>query len=60
MTQHYLYAWRNNSTRATYYGCRCRVTARGRMNTIRLEFDDGRILLTSGNAIRKVFPEQAA
>jgi len=49
----YRYCWRNNSTRASYYDCRCRVTARGKKNTIRLEFEDGRTIITSGNSIRR-------
>jgi hypothetical protein len=49
----YIYAWKNNSKRAEFYGQSCQVTARGKMNTIRLEFEDKRILITSGNSIRK-------
>lgn len=35
----------------------CRLTARGRMNSIRVEFADGYTMITSGNAIRKLKPE---
>ncbi len=44
-----------------YYWNRCgrkgqrrRVTARGRMNSIRVEFEDGFVMITSRNAVRKV------
>lgn len=35
---------------------RCKVTARGTKNSIRVEFADGYAMVTSGNAIRKVKP----
>lgn len=31
----------------------CRVTARGKMNSCRVEFPDGFVMITSRNAIRK-------
>ena len=35
-------------------GQRCKVTARAkRMNSIRVEFQDGFVMITSGNAIRR-------
>jgi hypothetical protein len=34
-------------------GQRCRVTARGRMNSVRVEFEDGYVMITSGNALRR-------
>lgn len=32
----------------------CRLTARGKMNSIRVEFADGYAMITSGNAIRRL------
>lgn len=49
----YLYVWGNNPVRVQYRGQRCRVVVRGRMNTCLLEFEDGRRLVTSRNAIRR-------
>lgn len=46
----YLYRWDRQGRK----GQRCRVTARGKFNSIRVEFEDGYIMITSGNAIRKV------
>ena len=37
-------------------GQRCRVLARGKMNSVLIEFEDGRKVLTSRNAIRKIKP----
>lgn len=37
-----------------YKGKRCRVLARGKMNTCLLEFENGEQLNTSRNAIKKV------
>lgn len=36
----------------------CRLTARGKMNSIRVEFADGYAMITSGNAIRRLTPPQ--
>lgn len=49
----YVYAWRNNEKRQTLYGRRCRVLARGSMNSIMIAFEDGQVEITSRNAIRK-------
>lgn len=48
----YIYRWNRHGRK----GQPCRVTARGRMNSIRVEFADGYIMVTSGNAIRKARP----
>jgi hypothetical protein len=49
----YRYAWKNNEKRATLYGRLCRVLARGRMNSIMIEFlDNGQREITSRNAVR--------
>lgn len=51
----YRYAWRNNEKRQTLYGRCCHVLARGRMNSILIEFTDtGQREVVSRNAVRKV------
>jgi hypothetical protein len=49
----YVYRWRNNAKRATLYGRRCRIVARGKMNTVLVEFENGERVTTSGNALKK-------
>ena len=49
----YTYAWGNNEKRATMKGRTCRVVARGRMNSVMIEFtDNGQREITSRNALR--------
>lgn len=48
--QMYIYRWDRQGRK----GQTCRVTARGKFNLIRVVFDDGYTMITSGNAIRKV------
>lgn len=50
--QLYTYRWDRQGRK----GQTCRVTARGKFNSIRVEFEDGYIMITSGNAIRRVRP----
>lgn len=45
----YVYRWDRQGRK----GQLCRVTARGSMNSICVEFIDGYRMITSGNAIRK-------
>lgn len=45
----YIYFW----NRCGRKGQRCRVTARGKMNSCRVEFEDGFVMITSRNALRK-------
>jgi hypothetical protein len=45
----YIYRWDRQGRK----GQRCNVTARGAMNSCRVEFDDGYRMITSRNAIRK-------
>lgn len=45
----YIYRW----NRCNRKGQRCRVTARGKMNSCRVEFADGFVMITSRNAIRR-------
>lgn len=40
--------------RAGLYRKRCRVLARGTMNSVLVEFEDGERVVTSRNAVRKV------
>lgn len=49
MTYPYLYYWHRQNRK----GQRCAITARGKMNSIRVEFEDGYRMITSGNAIRR-------
>lgn len=48
----YNYAWNRMGRK----GQRCRVIARGKMNSCRVEFEDGFQAITSRNALRKVKP----
>ena len=48
----YIYFW-NRPEGASRKGQRCAVTARGKMNSIRVVFEDGYIMITSGNSIRR-------
>lgn len=51
----YRFAWKNNDKRATLYGRACRVVARGRMNSVLIEFtDNGQREVVSRYAVRKV------
>ena len=45
----YVYRW----NRCGRKGQRCQVTARGKLNSCRVEFPDGYTMITSRNAIRK-------
>jgi len=53
--QRYIYRWDRQSRK----GQRCKVTARGKFNSIRVVFEDGYTMITSGNAIRRA-PDPAA
>jgi len=45
----YIYRWDRQGRK----GQPCNVMARGKFNSIRVEFADGYVMITSGNAIRK-------
>ena len=45
----YVYRW----NRCGRMGQRCRVTARGSLNSCRVEFEDGFVMITSRNAIKR-------
>lgn len=49
----YIYAWGNNTKRKTMKGRRCRVLARGRKNSIMIEFENGQREIVSRNSIKK-------
>lgn len=53
------YCWRNNEKRATYHGRLCRVVARGTMNSILVEFENGERTVTSRYAVRKIIPPES-
>jgi hypothetical protein len=48
-SQRYIYRWDRQGRK----GQTCMVTARGKFNSIRAEFEDGYVMITSGNAIRR-------
>ena len=50
---HY-YRFKNNPKRIKLYGKRCAVVARGAMNSVLIEFEDGTREVVSRNAIRKI------
>ncbi len=50
----YYFAWKNNDLRRQYYGKPCRLVAAGALNSILIEFENGRRLVTSRNAIRRI------
>lgn len=53
----YRYSWAKTKQGPIDGGSRkgqpCRVTARGKLNSCRVEFQDGFVMITSRNAIRK-------
>lgn len=51
-SQAYIYRWDRQGRK----GQTCRVTARGKFNSIRVVFEDGYTMITSGNAICRVRP----
>lgn len=57
MTHPLIYRWRKylspGREQNPYFGRRCRVLARGSMNTRLVEFENGELVTVSGNALRK-------
>lgn len=49
----FVYAWGNNPKRATYKGRHCRVIARGAMQSVLIEFQNGERTVTSWRALRE-------
>lgn len=56
MTYPYIYRW-NRPEDASRKGQPCAVTARGAMNSCRVEFPDGFEMITSRNALRRARPQ---
>jgi hypothetical protein len=54
--QDFPYRWRVRTRLPDRYGQRCRVTARGSLNSIRVEFDDGFEVVTSRWYLRRIRP----
>ena len=53
-----IYGWGNNGVRRELKGKRCRIVATGSsQRSVLLEFEDGRKIITSVRAIRKVRPK---
>ena len=53
--QLYTFRWGNNPKRKSMQGRVCRVVARGRMNSVMIEFsDNGQREVVSRNALQKV------
>jgi len=50
----YVYRWGNNPIWAKLKGKKCKILARGKMNTCLVEFEDGQRYTISRNALRKV------
>ena len=50
--QRYIYRWNRQGRKGQF----CTVTARGKMNSICVHFEDGYTMVTSGNAIASVKP----
>lgn len=57
MSDTYPYVWYWRKRLGHRKGERCRILARGAMNTIAVEFTDGHLVFTSGWAVRR--PENA-
>jgi len=53
LTKQYVYGWKNNRKRQALYGKRCRVLARGGMNSALVEFENGQKEIISRNALRR-------
>lgn len=49
-----VFNWGNNSKRHTMKGRKCRIIARGRMNSIEIEFEDGQREIVSRYSVRRV------
>jgi len=50
---HY-FAWGNNEKRATMKGRKCRIIARGKMNSIQIEFENGQREIVSRRSVRRL------
>jgi hypothetical protein len=59
MADQYPYWWRVRARLPHRYGQPCRITARGALNSIRVEFPDGQEIITSGNYVRRRSPRES-
>ncbi len=50
----YRYCWGNNLKRQTMKGRTCKVIARGRMNSIMIQFENGQKECVSRNSVRLI------
>lgn len=57
MTKAFPYVWRVKTRLPERKGQRCRVNARGSMNSCEVEFEDGYTVITSRNYLRKAVTE---
>lgn len=48
------YVWKNNPRRKELHGRECRIVARGKMNSILIEFEDGLRECVSRNSVRRI------
>jgi hypothetical protein len=48
-----IYSWKNNPKRKSLYCNRCRILARGKMNSILIEFENGQREIVSRYAVRR-------
>jgi len=53
VTKQYIYGWKNNAKRQALYGQHCTVLARGRMNSVLVEFVDGSKEVVSRRALKR-------
>ena len=49
----YYYCWKNNEKRLTLFGRTCKVIARGKKNSIQIEFENGQREVVSRYAVKK-------
>jgi hypothetical protein len=59
MTYDYIYRWGNTKStigrfRLHFKDCKCRIIAKGKLNSCAVEFENGEILNCSRNALKKV------
>lgn len=53
-SQWYIYCWGNTPERKLLKGRKCKVLARGKMNSCKVEFENSEQHCVSRNALRKV------
>lgn len=49
----YIYCWKNNEKRKELYHKKCKILAKGRKNSILVEFENGDREVTSRYAVKK-------